>query len=418
MRHAARLPRAGLLGPFRRRGVALRRCRGRGLCARLLVALAAGSLALGTVGALAPPVAAASNGIWSFTPYNPPGTEVPRSFFFYTLRPGQEIEDHVSLTNLTGEPISFHVYPSDATNTPFGGAFALELPTHRMTGVGTWVRSAIAFYTVPPHTQVTFGFLLKVPADAAPGDYAGGLVALDTQGHLSGGGPIRVNVLEAVGVRIYVRVPGALAPGIAVTGLSVRASGLGAFSWLTGERRGEVLVRLTNVGNTMFRTVRTTLSVGGIYLGSAGRFAPDVLNDLLPHSSVVLAFPWKDIPSVGLYHLSVQVRAQGLSSTLRASAAGSYWDVPWPLVVVVLVVIAGVVAVLVRRRRRRARRARFSIGRPPARVAAGVGASVSSRTTDVPGEARSVGPGTEPPGSPGGQGPIGGSGGPAGGGGA
>lgn len=401
MRHAARSPGAGPLGPSRRRGAARGWRRGRAVGVRALGALAAGALALGSViGVAARPAAAATNGIWSFTPYNPPGTEVPRSFFFYTLRPGQEIEDHVSLTNLTGAPISFHVYPSDATNTPFGGAFALELPTHRMTGVGTWVRSAIAFYTVPPHTQVTFGFLLKVPADAAPGDYAGGLVALDTAGHVSGGGPIRVNILEAVGVRIYVRVPGALAPGLAVTGLAVRATGLGAFSWLTGERHGEVLVRLTNVGNTMFRTVRTSLSVGGVYVGSAGRLAPNVLNDLLPHSSVVLAFPWRDIPSVGLYHLSVRVSAEGLSSDLTASAAGTYWDVPWPLVVLVLALLAGAIAAFVRHRRRRARRARFSIGQPPPRVAAGVGASVgaSASGSRPSGGTSSAGPpGAAPP---------------------
>src|SRR5438874_2571695 len=89
---------------------------------RCLIAL--GLCASGFVLAGASPAHASNNGQWAVAPTGADGV-TPRDWFEYQLRPGQTLKDQVSISNLTDNPMTFAVYPSDAYNTPLDGAFAL-----------------------------------------------------------------------------------------------------------------------------------------------------------------------------------------------------------------------------------------------------------------------------------------------------
>ena len=309
-------------------------------------ALAGAALVVASVSAVvvvpASTAGAASNGEWSMAPYSAPGTALPRAFFDFTLHPGQSITDKAELSNYTNNTLSFQVYPSDGVNVKVGGAFGLLLPSNKMKFIGAWATSSVTYYSVQPHKAIVFPFTLTVPSTAAPGDYAGGIVALDQQPTVSKDGPINIKIQRAVGARIYVHVVGATHPGIAITGISTSAHRTGLAGALWGKGTGTVTVRIENTGNSIFQRVTTSLSVTGMLGGHVGSFKPNVIEDLLPGSSVEVQIPWTDIPHLDAYHLHVSVTTSGGTPPQPSAAASAlYWDVPiLPFVIVVLLIIS------------------------------------------------------------------------------
>ena len=326
-----------------------------GVLARL-VGLAGILLAIVTfIPAETAPAGASSNGLWSLTPYNAPSkNQAPRFFFDYTLAAGQSIQDRLQLVNLTNHPITFLVYPSDAENVPNGGAFSLNPPTTKPTGVGTWIHSAETLTTVPPHTELIFGFSLTVPAGTGPGDYAGGIVAQDTQPTATRSGNVIVNVKEGIGVRIYIRVAGGVVPGIAINGVKLDSSPRGFFSIITGERTGVIQFRLANTGNARL-DAKVSLSVTGTFGGNVGSIAPITITDLLPGSDPIISAKWPDIPELGIYHIHVSVLATvpGSNLTVSATAQSLYIDLPWLALLILILLIVGTIGWFIWRRRRK-----------------------------------------------------------------
>ncbi len=310
---------------------------------------------------------AASNGEWSMAPYSAPGTSLPRAFFDFTLHPGQSISDKAELSNYTTNTLSFHVYPSDGMNVKQGGAFGLLLPSNKMKFVGAWVTSSVTYYSVQPHKAIVFPFTLTVPSTAAPGDYAGGIVALDEQPTVSKDGPINIKIQRAVGARIYVHVIGATHPGIAITGIRTSAHRTGLAGALWGKGTGTVTVRIENTGNSIFQRVTTSLSVTGLLGGHVGSFTPNVIEDLLPGSSVEVQIPWKDIPHLDAYHLHASVATSGGTPPQpSARASALYWDVPiLPFIIVILLIISPFAWRYWRRFRERPREAEAAAGGGP-----------------------------------------------------
>ena len=324
---------------------------------------------------------AASNGQWSMAPYSAPGTSLPRAFFDFTLHPGQSISDKAELSNFTTNTLSFQVYPSDGMNVKQGGAFGLLLPKNTMHFVGAWVTSSVTYYSVQPHQAVVFPFTLTVPSTAAPGDYAGGIVALDEQPTVSKDGPLDIKIQRAVGARIYVHVIGATHPSIAITGVSTSARRTGLAGALWGKGTGTVDVRIENTGNSIFQRVTTSLSVTGLLGGSVGSFTPNVIEDLLPGSSVVVQLPWKDIPHLDAYHLHVSVTTSGGNPPQPSDRVSSlYWDVPLlPFIIVLLLIASPFAWRYWKRYRQRPLEGQAGPGGPPAGApgaAAGNGAGV------------------------------------------
>src|SRR3954469_20236952 len=100
-----------------------------------------------------------------------------RSFFDYTLAPGEAVQDYVKLSNLSNHARTFILYAADAYTTQ-QGSFALRLRDQPRTGLSSWVSLPFTKRTVPAGTSVTFPFQMGIPREADPGDWAGGIVAL------------------------------------------------------------------------------------------------------------------------------------------------------------------------------------------------------------------------------------------------
>ncbi|MHB8499139.1 MAG: hypothetical protein ACYDES_14385 [Acidimicrobiales bacterium] len=307
----------------------------------LLAALLGLGCALAAVGPADPAAATSSGQGWTLAPAPGP-SGIPRDAFHLALGAGRSYTGRIVLSNDTLSPKTFEVYATDARNAPATGAFALGLPNQTNHGVGAWTSTTVQTLTVPGLQMASFPFTLAVPSTAAPGDYAGGVVALDTSQQATGGNRVRISVLSGVGVRIYLDVPGPRHPAMAVRNVTAVAS-VPPFAGLAGSSHSRIRFRLANTGNTIVApTVRVTVTDG--WGRTVKQFVPRTYPGLLPGSALSIVEPlWQALPLAGHQHVEVRVSFPGGT----AAGATSFWVVPWGLVAVAGSVVAALVALLV-----------------------------------------------------------------------
>jgi hypothetical protein len=300
---------------------------------------------------------------FALQPVSPTDVATRRSDFRYQVRPGQRLVDSFELFNLSAQPQSFELYATNAYNTPAGG-FALRPRSPQDMGVGSWVHLPESQTTLAPSTAQTVTFELSVPSDAPPGDYAGGVVALDLSPSSHSSRTSGFSLRQAVATAMFVQVTGALHPAAAIR--SVRADvSVPAWAPLWGKSSARVAAVVTNTGNTVLRaTVVLTLRGG---LGHMRRTLATIdVAALVPGSTVTLTAPgWRRLAVLGPQQVVATLVATGVRIR-RASPA--FWVLPWGLIAGVAVVSALVVGLAVAStawvvragRRRRARRAQRS----------------------------------------------------------
>ena len=302
---------------------------------------AAASLSLLTVGAGSPPAGAAGNGLYSVFPATIAGSS-PRVYFNYLINPGTVVSDAVTVTNQTTSPIAFKLYPADAINGQ-GGGFALNPPQAPLKSVGGWVKLSSVEFTLPAHSLANVPFTLDVPNGLTPGDYAGGIVLSTVNPSVEKRGNVTFNVFQSVGTRIYVRIRGALHPGLSVTQLSVNTSGLAGY--VGGPVSSTVTYTLTNTGNQILNPT-AKLSVSPL-LGSATTLPRKIFPSLLPHGSATVTY---HLPSKEAF-LRLNADLAVTSGAGPTNATATAWVIPWILIAIILLIIG---FFWYRRRRRRA----------------------------------------------------------------
>jgi hypothetical protein len=231
-----------------------------------------------------------------------------RQDFGYTINPGGQVEDGIVVVN-------------DGT-TPLH----LDLAAKGSKGIGAWTHADQDDVTVSPGESVEVPFAVTVPDDAAPGDYVGAIA----------------------GVRIRLRVGGALKPSLAVENVQVHDS-------------KTVTYTIRNTGNAIL-SARQSVSVSGPF----GRWAVDAdkLADtppVLPGETLKVSAPLHDVtPALRLTATVTLVPlltdAAGSIAPLAATkASGHAWAVPWPLLLSILALCGLAVAGLAFRVRSRSR---------------------------------------------------------------
>jgi hypothetical protein len=309
--------------------------------------LAALALAFGLGFPAADQAGAASNGSWSVYPTTPAGG-TPRVVFSPELVPGKTADDSVTVSNLSASPLSFELFAADAFNTP-GGGLSLRRKVDPIEGIGAWIHLSHSAVLVPAHQSAAIPFVVVVPTNATPGDHVGGIVAEQTTGTPSSQGSVPVNVVQAVGVRVYGRVKGPLIKHLGVTNplIQVHHSTTAQFGASTS---AAVTIRVLNRGNVVLTPV-AHLKVTSTFGSPVSRTF--LAGPLLPGESVARRFT-VSVRTTG--ELEAQVTAAAGGS--RASASNSQWNLPWGLIVIVLVVLLLGVLTLLRvllRRRRKAK---------------------------------------------------------------
>lgn len=272
-----------------------------------------------------------------------------RANYAYTVEPGDRIADAVVVTNRSAAPLQLTVYGTDAFTTP-SGHIDLLTADEPATGLGTWLSFKQRGLDLEPGESAEVPFTLRVPADAAPGDHSGGVVTALTQRV----GDSALTVDRRLALRMHVRVAGALAPGLSITGLVVTTD---ASSNPFGTVTSTVRYRLTNTGTARLVPTETVTVTGpGGAAGPGGTTTSSAeLAEILPGSTVDRVVEVSGVRP--LVRAEATVRVDGLvvgiggGGVTSAHDAASGWAVPWALLgLVVLAVAAAVVIPLVRTR--------------------------------------------------------------------
>ncbi|MEU6664069.1 hypothetical protein [Streptomyces sp. NPDC046821] len=271
-----------------------------------------GAVVLLAVGAGGPAAAAgtATAPEWSVAPSAGGGTrpaEDGRPYFYAEGVPGTVLQDDVAVTNPGDRPLTVRLRGADADNT---GTGALSLrKTSKDTGA--WITFARRTVKVPARTRAEVPFSVTVPADAAPGDHPGAVVA-------SANG-------REVGVRVHLRVSGPTLSALTVEKVRVTDG-------------GRISYDLVNRGNTTL-TPRLAVRADGVFGRALDRRPRTLPVELLPGSRVTLTEPWKDAPALDSVRVRLTVTAGGGA---HGEATATKRFVPWgALAAVGVVVVAG-----------------------------------------------------------------------------
>lgn len=309
-----------------------------------------GSAVAATADGPAPNVTA-DNLVWTVKPTdNAIGAGRPN--FGYRADPGATVRDSLDVTNRGGEALTLKVYAADAF-TPQGGGIDLLRSDQKSVDAGTWITLSSDAITVQPQQTVTVPFTLTVPSTATPGDHSGGIVTT----LVTGSGQFAVE--RRLGSRVQIRVSGALAPKLDLSGVSVSyGTQLNPFS----SSSARVTYTVANTGNVRLNA-HSMITVDGP-LGMLGRtVATEDLGELLPgnarHFEVKVPAAW------AFFYLSATVRLEPFPSNPNDSAAqfdlatvsasGATFALNWGHVILLFVAVVGVGGGLRWRKRRRAR---------------------------------------------------------------
>ncbi|MGP4095238.1 WxL protein peptidoglycan domain-containing protein [Nonomuraea sp. KM90] len=311
------------------------------ICRAAAVALLA---ALGLAGAQAGPAAADTS--WTVrTAANDFGSD--RQNYGYTIDPGGQVTDGLVVDNPGTAPLRLAVYAADAF-TAGNGWLDLVARDTKPAAVGAWVHPARPEVTVPPGGSAEVPFTVTLPQDAAPGEYMGGIVtSLAGAGEADGTG-----AGGRLGIRIRLRVGGALKPGLSVEDPRVRYSGSPL-----GKGDATVTYTIRNTGNAIL-AARQTVSVSGPFGGSgvpAGRIGDSP--QLLPGDTWKVSVPVHGVApllrltgTINLVPLLTDA-SNSVAPLAAVETTADTWTAPWalPLLLAALCVVA---ALVLRRRRR------------------------------------------------------------------
>ena len=277
------------------------------------------------------------------------GADPTRSRFSYQLEPGQQIADQYQVQNIGDTVQAMTVYATDAF-TSGDGSYSLLEGAAEPKEVGSWVRFTGGVtrvtLTLKPGASQILPFTLKVPADAGPGDHAGGILvsAVSETGE--------VNLDRRVGTRLYARIKGELQAGLTIT--SIAASYTPDFNPFVG--RTAVTYTVTNNGNVALGA-NVVAKVGGLFGIPLVERSTSTIPEMLPGESRTMA---SNVTGVGQWvflnpvvDLAATIDTDALNPGPLPSAQRdtTLFVVPWMLVG--LIVLAGLTWLIARLSRHR-----------------------------------------------------------------
>lgn len=263
----------------------------------VLVMLATVVAVLGGLGLSMRPAAAAESTNFGIRPAD------AADHFRMELAPGAATDQTAIVSNRSDETVTFKVYAADALTTDQGG-FALRGRDEPRTGVGQWAELPFDTVTISAGSQQEVSFRLTVPTAATPGDYAGGIVLEappreGTPGEVGDQTAVQLNVVERVGVRVYLTVSGTARADLSAGPLSA-----------TDEDAAIVFtLPITNTGNVILKpTVTATVRAK---VGGNENLTFTQVESLLPGQTATVRATWQEPPSLVWARVDAIVRYEG-----------------------------------------------------------------------------------------------------------
>jgi hypothetical protein len=214
-----------------------------------------------------------------------PGDE--RDYFHVTLAAGQHTERKAVVRNSSPDPVDILIYPVDAAITPQGG-FALDEQNVTPRTVGSWTHLPVSRMHLNGYESTSVTVPISVPDGTPPGDYAGGVVvqraANGIANTVQNGVSVQLNIIERVGARIYLKVPGQQQAALEA----------GPLIWYRDGTSVVFSATITNKGNIRLHPT-AKVKVTGFGLPETA-IAMSQVEELLPGTSVTVTGSLKDAP--------------------------------------------------------------------------------------------------------------------------
>lgn len=274
---------------------------------------------LGVLGLLISPAFAADSTNYGIRPAE------AADHFRMELAPGAASAHTAIVSNRSDKTVTFKVYPADALTTEQGG-FALRGREEPQAGVGRWTALPFDTITIGAGSQKPVPFRVTVPTATPPGDYAGGVILEappreGTPGEVADQTAVQLNVVERVGVRVYLKVSGTARPALS-TGM------------LDSTDDNDVItftLPLTNTGNVILRPAATAVVRGRV--GGTTELTFAQVESLLPGQTTTLRATWADPPDLVWGHAEAEVQHDGGVARAQADVR----RVPWAQAAIVAV---------------------------------------------------------------------------------
>lgn len=264
-----------------------------------------------------------------------------RSRFSYQVQPGQSISDEYFVQNTGSAPQAVTIYGTDAYNSE-NGDYALLDSGVPAQDVGTWVSfedgSSALSLTLQPGESRVIGFTVNVPADASPGDHAGGIVV----SALSDSGQVKLD--RRIATRLYLRVEGDVQALMTIG--SIDASYEPSWNPFSGTVR--LMFTITNNGNVSLGA-KDVIQIVGLFGIPFSGLVRDEIPEMLPGTSRTVTIP---VDGVGQWMFltaridlvaTVDPDALTVASLPTAKRDVAFFAVPWglmfSLVVILLIVV-------------------------------------------------------------------------------
>lgn len=241
-----------------------------------------------------------------------------QSWVTLRIEPGDAVPADALLLNLSDSRQTVVVGSADAVTTD-EGVFTLAGDGAPREGVGAWIRIRRGSVVLRPGERRPLRFTVRVPEGTAPGDYSGGVVVRSgSLATVRAGDGLAVRVVERIGLRVYVAVPGERDSTVAVEGLRARAVGGDRLQEIAGLQGGvDVDFTVRNAGNVQHE--RLTGAVEILDGAEAKASRPIDLGTVLPGAERPVAVHL-DLPGWSPGRYRVAVRMDGSPAT-RAEAA-------------------------------------------------------------------------------------------------
>lgn len=291
-----------------------------------------------------------------------------RDNFAYVVGPGGTVDDAIVVTNHDDQPLDLDLYAADGFTTQSG---QLDVLTRgeESSEVGVWTGVGQEHVQIPAGESAEIPFTISVPENATPGDYAGGIITSLARPTQEDG----ITVDRRLGIRVQLRVDGALQPGLVIEGLTVGFTGsLNPFAG--GTATVDYTVR--NTGNVRLSGQQSVALYGPFGLFRSDIEGVDDVPEILPGESWTVSATAQGVFPLAWLGTDVTIDPAfpaGLESgpdlAMFVTSSGTV-AIPWSLVVLVLLVGAAVVGIVVLRRRARRRRTQNEDARVKAAVAA------------------------------------------------
>lgn len=214
--------------------------------------------------------------------------ELNRSWFVYTLSPGESITDTVIINNHSDKPMNVAVESLDAANTT-GGGFTLVKDMAANRDLGRWIGISSQVVRIAPNQSAEVGFKLTVPSDASVGQHSGAISVYEQVGTTLG----QVGLKIRMGARVYVTVPGKVNRKLTFSKVEhkIEKGKLTFFVNAKNDSNINLEPALDIHLRGLFRNIVQSTNENGTYL---------------PGSSLKLEIPWKkSAPKLGYYRVKL-----------------------------------------------------------------------------------------------------------------